>query len=110
MAKREVDLEDEENERNNDKSVEMREALTRALREEELRELKYKCERKACEMGILFYEADESPEERLQRLREEEEKKNQDYPRKLPERAERMDDSDSDDGMEGKLMVRSNAT
>ena len=98
QAKREVELEDEARDKVQDPSHEMREALARALKEEELRELKYRAERKAAAMGILFYEDFETAEEAEKRVKSELEESNRNYTgRRLPERAPRRQDSSSDD-------------
>lgn len=81
----------------------MREALARALKEEELRELKYRAERKAAAMGILFYEDFETAEETEKRVKCELEESNRNYTgRRLPERAPRRQDSSDDEDKEPK--------
>merc|ERR1712131_85210 len=55
-AKREIEIEDEmDGTAEEDPNAENREILRRAIKEEQLRDLKYKAEKKAEEMGILWY-------------------------------------------------------
>lgn len=98
LAKREVEEEDDAKEKSKDPSHEMREALARALKEEELRELKYKCERKAAAMGVLYYEDFETAEETHQRETAELAQSNRNYTgRRLPDRAPRRESVSEDD-------------
>ena len=81
QAKREIDEEDEILGKTQiDENTKMRDALTRAQREEELKELKYKAERKAAAMGILWYETwEDSRIENLENERDDLEKSNENY-------------------------------
>merc|ERR1711937_815898 len=97
-AKKEIEKEDEALDKSADPSHEMREALARALKEEELRELKYKAERKAAAMGILHYEDFETEEEVRARREAELEASNRNYTgSRLPERAPRRDSSSDEE-------------
>ncbi|CBY16117.1 unnamed protein product, partial [Oikopleura dioica] len=100
QAKRECDEEDEITGKSEiDENKKMRDALTRAQREEELKELKYRAERKAAAMGILWYEAWEDPRiENRENEKDDLEKSNENYMgRALPERASRNYNAESSD-------------
>ena len=118
-AKREIEEEDEILDKSEmDENKKMRDALSRAQKEEELKELKYKAERKAAAMGILWYECWEDPMvEQREFDRDDLEKSNENYMgryvsptyfiystiflwRALPERAVRNYDGESSDDEE----------
>lgn len=98
-AKEEVENENEiEGKLETDENRKMRDTLSRALKEEELKELKYKAERKAAAMGILWYETHETAEDFRNKERRAVEESNDNYiGRALPQRVERRYSSESEE-------------
>ena len=83
-----------------DPNAENREILKRALREDQLRDLKYKAEKTAEKMGILYYDDYSTCEEYAARHAREKEQNesNQNYTGPtLPERIRRESTSDEDE-------------
>jgi len=87
-AKREIEIEDEMEGKMEDPNKEQREILARAIKEEQLRDLKYKAEKKAEEMGILWYDGYSNCEEYAARTKRniDVERSNANYEGNLPER------------------------
>jgi len=83
-----------------DPNAENREILRRALKEEQLRDLKYKAEKKAEEMGILWYDKYSTAEEYAARSKRDRELEasNENYTgARLPDRVRRKSSSDEED-------------
>jgi len=100
-AKREIEIEDEmDGTAEEDPNAENREVLRRALKEEQLRDLKYKAEKKAEEMGILWYDKYSTAEEYAVRSKRDRELEasNENYTgARLPDRVRRKSSSDEDE-------------
>jgi len=98
-AKRELEIEDEMQGKMEDPNKEQREILARAIKEEQLRDLKYKAEKKAEEMGILWYDDYSGCEDYAARNKRniDVERSNANYEGNLPERRERRPSSSDDD-------------
>ena len=104
-AKREIEIEDEmDGTAEEDPNAENREVLRRALKEEQLRDLKYKAEKKAEQMGILWYDQYSTAEEYAARSKRDRELEasNENYTgARLPDRVRRKSSSDEEEEVSG---------
>merc|ERR1711953_452653 len=100
-AKKELEIEDElDGKGEQDPNAENREILRRALREDQLRDLKYKAEKTAEKMGILYYDDYSTAEEFAARVGREKDQKesNENYiGPTLPERVRRASTSEDEE-------------
>jgi len=103
-AKNEIEIEDEMGDKVVDPNKEHREILARAIKEEQLRDIKYKAEKKAESLGILWYDDNSTCEEYHERhgpVDHEVDASNANYEGSLPQRRTRQkseqSDSDGDD-------------